>query len=152
MLSWLFSVLNLQQSLQDQLGRVSLLSGILFITLGLGSDGVPPLVQLRTPPPAITGLPNLPMSLSGYSYLIMKLGPLQFTRKGLSVASTAACLTFTVSCFSFSTSFFFLYYSVSVIINSFISALCTFMGRFYLHTRETLLHIVYWGCFREQKS
>ncbi|XP_011009038.1 PREDICTED: protein ABCI12, chloroplastic isoform X2 [Populus euphratica] len=80
----------------DQLGRVSLLSGILFITLGLGSDGVPPLVQLRTPPPAITGLPNLPMSLSGYSYLIMKLGPLQFTRKGLSVASTAACLTFTV--------------------------------------------------------
>ncbi|GMY27564.1 protein ABCI12, chloroplastic isoform X1 [Fagus crenata] len=80
----------------DQLGRVSLLSGILFIMLGLGADGVPPLVQLRTPPPAMMGLPNLPASLGGYSYLIMKLGPLQFTRKGLSVASTAACLTFTV--------------------------------------------------------
>lgn len=80
----------------DQLGRVALLSGILFIMLGLGSDGVPPLVQLRTPPPAMMGLPNLPASLGGYSYLIMKLGPLQFTRKGLSVASTAACLTFTV--------------------------------------------------------
>ncbi|KAG6764817.1 hypothetical protein POTOM_032304 [Populus tomentosa] len=93
----LLSVLVLPRHVwMDQLGRVSLLSGILFITLGLGSDGVPPLVQLRTPPPAITGLPNLPMSLSGYSYLIMKLGPLQFTRKGLSVASTAACLTFTV--------------------------------------------------------
>uniref|UniRef100_A0A2P2MPV7 Cobalt ion transporter n=1 Tax=Rhizophora mucronata TaxID=61149 RepID=A0A2P2MPV7_RHIMU len=81
----------------DQLGRVSLLSGILFIMLGLGSDGAPPLVQLRTPPPAMMGLPKLPVSLGGYSYLIMKLGPLQFTRKGLSVASTAASLTFIVS-------------------------------------------------------
>ncbi|KAJ4721840.1 protein ABCI12, chloroplastic-like [Melia azedarach] len=80
----------------DQLGRVSLLSGVLFIMLGLGSDGVPSLVQSRTPPPAIMGLPNLPISVGGYSYLIMKLGPLQFTRKGLSVASTAACLTFII--------------------------------------------------------
>ncbi|KAJ9700187.1 hypothetical protein PVL29_005825 [Vitis rotundifolia] len=80
----------------DQLGRVSFLSGLLFIMLGLGSDGAPPLVQLRTPPPAMMGLPNLPDSLGGYSYLVMKLGPLQLTRKGLSVASTAACLTFTI--------------------------------------------------------
>ncbi|KAL6193880.1 hypothetical protein ACLB2K_034964 [Fragaria x ananassa] len=80
----------------DQLGRVSLISGLLFIMLGLGADGAPPLVQLRTPPPAITGLSNLPASLAGYSYLIFKLGPIQFTQKGLSVASTAACLTFTV--------------------------------------------------------
>ncbi|KDP40080.1 hypothetical protein JCGZ_02078 [Jatropha curcas] len=80
----------------DQLGRVSLLSGILFIMLGLGSDSAPPLVQSRTPPPAMMGLPNLPASLGSYSYLIVKLGPLQFTRKGLSVASTAACLTFTI--------------------------------------------------------
>ncbi|XP_065863269.1 protein ABCI12, chloroplastic-like isoform X1 [Euphorbia lathyris] len=85
-----------RQVWMDQLGRVSLLSGILFIMLGLGSDGAPSLVQSRTPPPAMMGLPNLPVSLSGYSYLIMKLGPLQFTRKGLSVASTAACLTFTI--------------------------------------------------------
>ncbi|XP_044486836.1 protein ABCI12, chloroplastic isoform X2 [Mangifera indica] len=80
----------------DQLGRVSLLSGVLFIMLGLGSDGIPSPVQLRTPPPAVMGLPNLPVSLGSYSYLLMKLGPLRFTRKGLSVASTAACLTFTV--------------------------------------------------------
>ncbi|XP_041000990.1 protein ABCI12, chloroplastic [Juglans microcarpa x Juglans regia] len=85
-----------RQVWMDQLGRVYLLSGILFLMLGLGSDGVPPLVQLRTPPPSMMGLPNLPASLGGYSYLIMKLGPFQFTRKGLSVASTAACLTFTV--------------------------------------------------------
>ncbi|KAH1217658.1 hypothetical protein AAZX31_13G192700 [Glycine max] len=63
---------------------------------GLGSDGVPAIVQLRTPPPAMMGLPNLPVSLTGYAYTIMKLGPLTFTRKGLSVASTVACLTFTV--------------------------------------------------------
>ncbi|KAJ8747565.1 hypothetical protein K2173_013061 [Erythroxylum novogranatense] len=80
----------------DQLGRVSLLSGILFVMLGLGADGAPPLVQLRTPPPAMMGLPKLPVSLAGYSYVILKLGPLQFTRKGLSVASTAACLTFII--------------------------------------------------------
>lgn len=81
------------------MGRVSLISGLLFIMLGLGADGAPALVQLRTPPPAITGLSNLPASLAGYSYLIFKLGPIQFTQKGLSVASTAACLTFTVSLF-----------------------------------------------------
>nr|DAD19400.1 TPA_asm: hypothetical protein HUJ06_020863 [Nelumbo nucifera] len=67
--------------------------------LGLGSDGVLSLVQLRTPPPAMMGLPNIPMSLGGYSYLVMKLGPLQLARKGLSVASTSACLTFTVCCY-----------------------------------------------------
>lgn len=76
-----------------------MLSGLLFITLGLGSDGVPPLVQLRTPTSALTGLPTLPVSSTGYSYVTAKLGPLTFTRKGLSVASTAACLTFMVSCF-----------------------------------------------------
>ncbi|KAG4971205.1 hypothetical protein JHK85_037626 [Glycine max] len=45
----------------DQLGRVYLLSELLFITSGLGSDGVPAIVQLRTPPPAMMGLPNLPV-------------------------------------------------------------------------------------------
>ncbi|KAK1562071.1 hypothetical protein Q3G72_005784 [Acer saccharum] len=60
-----------------------------------GSDGVPSLVQLRTPTTCNLG----PVSLGGYSYSIMKIGPLQFTRKGLSVSSTAACLTFTVSLF-----------------------------------------------------
>lgn len=64
--------------------------------LGLGADGAPALVQSRTPPAAMMGLPSFPSSFLGYSYLIMKLGPLQLTRKGLSVASTAACLTFMV--------------------------------------------------------
>uniref|UniRef100_A0A0D9WGA1 Uncharacterized protein n=1 Tax=Leersia perrieri TaxID=77586 RepID=A0A0D9WGA1_9ORYZ len=81
---------------KDQLGRVALLSGIIFIMLGFGSDGAPSLVQTRTPPPSVIGLPNIPGSTNGYSYTIMKLGPLQFTRKGLSVASTSACLSFAI--------------------------------------------------------
>ncbi|KAH0934503.1 hypothetical protein HID58_011620 [Brassica napus] len=85
-----------RQVWMDQLARVSLLSGILFITLGLGSDGAPPMLQSRTPPSSLTGLPDLPMSLTGYSYMLLKLGSLQFTRKGLSVGSTAACLTFII--------------------------------------------------------
>ncbi|XP_022722817.1 protein ABCI12, chloroplastic isoform X3 [Durio zibethinus] len=93
----LLSVLVLPKHVwMDQLGRVSLLCGILFILSGLGTDGAPQLVQLRTPASSLTGLPDLPTSLSGYSYLIMKLGPLQFTRKGLSVATTASCLTFII--------------------------------------------------------
>ncbi|KAK2982261.1 hypothetical protein RJ640_016391 [Escallonia rubra] len=72
---------------KDQLGRVALLSGILVIMLGLEADGVPPAVQSRTPPPSLMGLPNLPASLEG---------PLQLTRKGLSVATTSASLTFTL--------------------------------------------------------
>ncbi|KAF3514622.1 hypothetical protein F2Q69_00003987 [Brassica cretica] len=85
-----------RQVWMDQLARVSLLSGILFITLGLGSDGAPPMLQSRTPPSSLTGLPDLPMSLTGYSYMLLKLGPLQFTRKGLSIFQSASiCLATT---------------------------------------------------------
>ncbi|KAL8171352.1 hypothetical protein V2J09_023156 [Rumex salicifolius] len=80
----------------DQLGRVSLLSGILFVMLALSTDGAPSILSPRTPPPALIGLPSIPQSCVGYSYSILKLGPLQLTRKGLSVASTSACLTFTI--------------------------------------------------------
>lgn len=90
--------------------------------LGLGSDGVPSLVQSRTPSPSMMGLSSLPLSLSGYSYSIFKLGPLQFTQKGLSVASTAACLTFTVKA-SFvslisSKLFFFFLFSIETYLKS----------------------------------
>ncbi|KAI3711872.1 hypothetical protein L1987_70421 [Smallanthus sonchifolius] len=64
--------------------------------LGLGADSIPMVVQSRTPPPSMMGLPNIPPSFDGYSYLLFKLGPLQLTRKGLSAASTAACLTFSI--------------------------------------------------------
>ncbi|KAK6913858.1 hypothetical protein RJ641_021179 [Dillenia turbinata] len=82
---------------QDQWGEFHCFQDFLFILSRLTADGAPPLVQSRTLPPAKMGLPNVRTSLNGYSYLIMKLGPLQLTRKGLSLASTSACLTFTIA-------------------------------------------------------
>ncbi|CAM6008789.1 unnamed protein product [Sphagnum balticum] len=81
---------------QDQLGRMAILSAFLFVMLALGTDGVPSLVQTRTPPPLTQGLPKLPAALGGYKYVLMKLGPLQLTRKGVALAASASCLSFTV--------------------------------------------------------
>ncbi|KAJ7522577.1 hypothetical protein O6H91_18G018300 [Diphasiastrum complanatum] len=93
----LTTMLSLPQHIwKDQLGRMLLLSGVLFVMLAFGTDGLAPLVQTRTPPPALESLPGLPNALGGYSYVIAKLGPLQLTRKGLSLATTASCLSFTV--------------------------------------------------------
>ena len=90
--AWTYSPL-----LQDQLGRVTLLSLFLFVVLGLTADTVLFSVSSRTPPSSLTGIPSIPLSFKGYSYRLFKFGPLQMTRKGLSLASTSACLTFTVS-------------------------------------------------------
>ncbi|XP_074292262.1 protein ABCI12, chloroplastic [Silene latifolia] len=93
----LLSTLVLPQDLWiDQLGRVTLLSLILFLVLGLTADSAIPSVSWRTPPPSLNGFPSVPPSTRGYAYMIFKFGPLQMTRKGLSVASTSACLTFTI--------------------------------------------------------
>lgn len=76
---------------------MTLLCGILFVLLGLSTDSAPSLLRSRSPPSSVTGLSNFPSSFEGYKYVIMKFGPLQLTTKALSAASTAACLTFTVS-------------------------------------------------------
>ncbi|KAL3680519.1 hypothetical protein R1sor_023475 [Riccia sorocarpa] len=52
--------------------------------------------QPRTLPASLEGLPEILPSLSGYSYVVMKLGPLLLTSKGLSLASATSCLSFTV--------------------------------------------------------
>nr|GEV29828.1 RNA-directed DNA polymerase, eukaryota, reverse transcriptase zinc-binding domain protein [Tanacetum cinerariifolium] len=79
----------------DQLGRVALLSGILFLMLGrypaYGGSIKNTIVFYD-----LMGLPSIPPSYDGYSYLLFKLGLFQLIRKGLSVASTSTCLTFTV--------------------------------------------------------
>lgn len=74
-----------------------MLSVFLFVMLALGTDGVPTVVQTRRPLPLAEGLPKLPAALGGYKYLILKLGPVQLTRKGVAVATAASCLSFTVS-------------------------------------------------------
>lgn len=81
---------------QDQLGRMAFFSGLLLLMVSLGTDGVPPLVQTRTPPPSMSGLPVLPANLGGYKYVVWKLGPFLLTRKGVALGVTAACLSFTV--------------------------------------------------------
>lgn len=81
---------------QDQLGRMAALSGFLFVMLALGTDGVAPVMQSRRPLIASQGLPKLPAALSGYKYVLLKLGPFQLTRKGVSLAAAASCLSFTV--------------------------------------------------------
>lgn len=116
------------------MGRVYFLSALLFITLGLGSDGVPALVQSRTPPLAVTGIPNLPISLTGYSYVISKLGPLTFTRKGLSIGSTVACLTFTVRCFLPATFYLLAHLKLSNFYNNMIFF-------FMILTSKNLIHV-----------
>ena len=75
---------------------MAFLSGIIFVSLAFGADSAPSICQSRTPPQSLTGLPCIPPSLDGYSYSMMKIGPLQLTRKGFLVASTSACLSFTV--------------------------------------------------------
>ncbi|KAG0574710.1 hypothetical protein KC19_VG284500 [Ceratodon purpureus] len=81
---------------QDQLGRMALLSGFLFVMLALGTDGIAPVMQSRRPLPLAEGLPKLPAAISGYNYVLLKLGPYQLTRKGVSLAAVASCLSFTV--------------------------------------------------------
>ncbi|GER26105.1 energy-coupling factor transporter transmembrane protein EcfT [Striga asiatica] len=81
---------------KDQLGRVTLICGILFVLLGLSTDSAPSLLRSRSPPSSLTGLPAPPTSFEGYKYVIVKFGPLQLTQLGLSAATTAACLTFTI--------------------------------------------------------
>ncbi|CAM6089512.1 unnamed protein product [Calypogeia fissa] len=85
-----------QRIWKDQLGRMVFLSGLLFVFTAFGTDGVPPVIHTRTPPPALEGLPEVLPSLAGYSYVLFKLGPLQLTRKGLALAIGASCLSFTV--------------------------------------------------------
>ncbi|KAL6571543.1 hypothetical protein OROHE_003186 [Orobanche hederae] len=81
---------------RDQLGRATFLCGILFVMTAFITDCEPSLLCSRSPPSSVTGLPAPPPSFQGYKYVIMKLGPLQLTRKGLYAAMTAACLTFTI--------------------------------------------------------
>ena len=76
---------------------MAVLSGFLFVMLALGTDGVAPVMQTRRPLPLAEGLPKLPAAISGYKYVLLKLGPFQLTRKGVGLAASATCLSFTVS-------------------------------------------------------
>lgn len=80
---------------------MAVLSGFVFVMLALGTDGVSPVMQSRRPLPLAEGLPKLPAAISGYKYVFLKLGPFQLTKKGVSLAASASCLSFTVSGYYF---------------------------------------------------
>lgn len=77
-----------------QLKRLGLFSLLLFVMTALGADGVPPVQQARTPPSALTGLPQLSATSSNYRFVIFHWGILTITRRSLTLAASAASLTF----------------------------------------------------------
>lgn len=77
---------------QPQLSRLALLCGLIFVFTALGTDGVPPVLQVRAPPPGLEGLPAL--APTGYQYVLLHVGPITITHRSLNLAVTAASLTF----------------------------------------------------------
>ena len=59
---------------------------------GAAAEGVPPVLQTRGLPPALEGLPGAPHS--GYRYVLFHLWFITVTRRSLSLAVAASCLTF----------------------------------------------------------
>lgn len=58
------------------------------------ADGVPPVQQERGLPAAMEGLPNRVPFSGGYRYVIFHFWFITITRRSLSVAIAASCLTF----------------------------------------------------------
>ncbi len=60
----------------------------------MSADGVPPVQQERGLPAAMEGLPGQTPFSSGYRYVIFHFWFITITRRSLSVAIAASCLTF----------------------------------------------------------
>lgn len=81
---------------RPQLKSLSLLCVILFALMVAGADSIAPVVQPREPLSMDSGLLTLPPLESSYNYVLFHFGPAQITRKGVRLAVSSACLTFTV--------------------------------------------------------
>ena len=81
---------------RPQLKSLSGLCVILFLLMVAGADSIAPVVQPREPLGADTGLLDLPSLQGHYNYVLFHFGPAQITRKGVRLAVSSACLTFTV--------------------------------------------------------
>ena len=70
---------------------------VLFVFVAIGSDGVPLLTQPREPAPVLEGLENVEgiALATSYKYAILNFGPIHVTRRGVTIATNAACVTFT---------------------------------------------------------
>jgi len=77
--------------------NLGVLALALFVFAAIGSDGVPLLTQPREPAAALEGLENVEgiALLTSYKYAILNFGPIHVTRRGVIIATNAACVTFT---------------------------------------------------------
>ena len=69
---------------------------VLFLLTVVGADSVAPVIQPREPSGLDEGLLDLPPLADAYRYVLFSFGPAQITRKGVRLAVSSACLTFTV--------------------------------------------------------
>ena len=74
--------------------QLSLLPGGAKARSNFCADGVPPVQQERGLPPALEGLPDKVPCNGGYRYVLFHLWFITITRKSVSVAIAASCLTF----------------------------------------------------------
>ncbi|EIE24690.1 CbiQ-domain-containing protein [Coccomyxa subellipsoidea C-169] len=81
---------------QPQLKRLGTLGLIIFArsTRHLGANGVPPVLQTRGVPPAAEGLPSTLSTTGGYGYVLFHFWFITITRRSMSLAIAASCLTF----------------------------------------------------------
>jgi len=77
--------------------NLGVLALALFVFAAIGSDGVPLLTQPREPAAALEGLENVEgiALATSYKYAILNFGPIHVTRRGVTIATNAACVTFT---------------------------------------------------------
>jgi len=81
---------------KPQLTQLALLCTIVYVFTALGSDSVPVLAQLRSPPPEMEGLIALPEVQPVYKYVLIHIGPIQVTRRSATLAGNAATLSFSI--------------------------------------------------------
>jgi energy-coupling factor transporter transmembrane protein EcfT len=77
--------------------NLGLLALALFVFAAIGSDGVPLLTQPREPAAVLEGLENVEgiALATSYKYAVLNFGPIHVTRRGVTIATNAACVTFT---------------------------------------------------------
>ncbi|KAK9909552.1 hypothetical protein WJX75_003996 [Coccomyxa subellipsoidea] len=79
---------------QPQLRRLGTLGLLIFVFTAIGADSVPPVLQTRGVPPAAEGLPATLSALGSYNYVLFHFFFITITRRSLSLAVAASCLTF----------------------------------------------------------
>lgn len=67
---------------------------LIEVIVWCGADGVPPVLQTRGVPPAAEGLPSSISTQGSYRYVLFHFWFITITRRSLSLAVAASCLTF----------------------------------------------------------